>query len=148
MSSISTRTTWLANSEDKLMRRVLHLGFLAFLAVAISALAQQGHPLTGTWNGDWGPSPTERTQITMVMTWDGKAVNSIINPGVDSAAGIVSLDPTNWTVHFEADVKDKSGKPVHVIADGKLEDVGAYHRTIIGTWRQGTVNGNFKLVRD
>jgi len=84
----------------------------------------------------------------MVMTWDGKAVNSIINPGVDSAVGIVSLDPTNWTVHFEADLKDKSGKPVHVIADGKLEDVGAYHRTIIGTWRQGTVNGNFKLVRD
>jgi hypothetical protein len=129
-------------------RRVLLLGLLAFLAVAISGLAQQGHPLTGTWNGDWGPTPTERTQITMVMTWDGKAVNSIINPGVDSAAGIVSLDPTNWTVHFEADLKDKSGKPVHVIADGKLEDVGAYHRTIIGTWRQGTVNGNFKLVRD
>jgi hypothetical protein len=121
---------------------------MTFLAVAISGLAQQGHPLTGTWNGDWGPTPTERTQITMVMTWDGKAVNSIINPGVDSAAGIVSLDPTNWTVHFEADLKDKSGKPVHVIADGKLEDVGAYHRTIIGTWRQGTVNGNFKLVRD
>ena len=132
--------------------RVRHLVFptffLAFLAVAISGLAQQGHPLTGTWNGDWGPTPTDRTQITMVMTWDGKAVNSIINPGVDSAAGIVSLDPTNWTVHFEADLKDKSGKPVHVIADGKLEDVGAYHRTIIGTWRQGTVNGNFKLVRD
>jgi hypothetical protein len=129
-------------------RRVLLLGLLAFLAVAISGLAQQGHPLTGTWNGDWGPTPTERTQITMVMTWDGKAVNSIINPGVDSAVGIVSLDPTNWTVHFEADLKDKSGKPVHVIADGKVEDVGAYHRTIIGTWRQGTVNGNFKLVRD
>jgi hypothetical protein len=82
------------------------------------------------------------------MTWDGKTVNSIINPGADSSAGIVSLDPTNWTVRLEADVKDKSGKPVHVIADGKLEDVGAYHRTIIGTWRQGAVNGNFKLTRD
>ena len=130
-------------------RRIFQLGFLTFfLAVAISVLAQQGHPLTGTWNGDWGPSPTERTQITIVMTWDGKAVNSIINPGADSSTGIVSLDPTNWTVRLEADVKDKSGKPVHVIADGKLEDVGAYHRTIIGTWRQGSVNGNFKLTRD
>jgi hypothetical protein len=139
----------LASSEEKVMRRrVLHLGFVTFLAVSMSGLAQQGHPLTGTWNGDWGPTPTERTQITIVMTWDGKAVNSVINPGVDSSAGIVSLDPTNWTVRLEADVKDKSGKPVHVIADGKLEDVGAYHRTIIGTWRQGAVNGNFKLVRD
>jgi len=128
------------------MRR--RLFYLGFLALAMSALAQQGHPLTGTWNGDWGPSPTERTQITIVMTWDGKAVNSIINPGADSSTGIVSLDPTNWTVRLEADVKDKSGKPVHVIADGKLEDVGAYHRTIIGTWRQGSVNGNFKLTRD
>jgi hypothetical protein len=130
--------------------------FLAFVAVAAFAqllfaqvlFAQQGHPLTGTWIGDWGTSPTQRTQVTIVMTWDGKEVKSVINPGPDSGAGIVSVDVVNWTVRIEGDVKDQAGKPVHVVAEGKLEDLGNYHRTISGTWRQGTVNGNFKLTRD
>ena len=122
--------------------------FLACAGLAVSVFAQQGHPLTGTWNGDWGPTPTQRTQVTIVMTWDGKEVKGMINPGPDSAAGSVSLDATNWTVRIEADVKDQSGRPVHFLAEGKLEDIGAYHRTIAGTWRQGTVNGNFKLTRD
>ena len=117
-------------------------------ALAMPGFAQQGHPLTGTWIGDWGTSPTQRTQVTIVMTWDGKEVKSVINPGPDSAAGIVSVDVVSWTVRIEADVKDQSGKPVHVVAEGKLEDLGNYHRTISGTWRQGTVNGNFKLTRD
>jgi hypothetical protein len=127
--------------------------FLAFMGMAVTAfaqplLAQQGHPLTGTWIGDWGTAPTQRTQVTIVMTWDGKEVKSVINPGPDSAAGIVTLDVINWTVRIEGDVKDQSGKPVHLVAEGKLEDIGNYHRTISGTWRQGTVNGNFKLTRD
>jgi hypothetical protein len=130
-------------------RRAFHLGcLLAYLGAAVSGFAQQGHPLTGTWIGDWGTSPTQRTQVTIVMTWDGKEIKSIINPGPDSAAGIVTLDVTSWTVRIEGDVKDQAGKPVHLLAEGKLEDIGNYHRTISGTWRQGTVNGNFKLTRD
>ena len=130
-------------------RRAFHLNcLLAFLGVAVVCFAQQGHPLTGTWNGDWGATPTERNQITIVMMWDGKEVKTVINPGPDSAPGSVSLDPVNWMVRIEADLKDASGKAVHVLAEGKLEDIGAYHRTIAGTWRQGTTNGNFKLTRD
>jgi len=131
------------------MRRAFYLGcWLVSLAVVVPGVAQQGHPLTGTWNGDWGTTPNQRTQVTIVMNWDGKEVKSVINPGPDSAAGSVALDPTNWTVRIEADLKDQSGKLVHVLAEGKLEDIGAYHRTIAGTWRQGTTNGAFKLTRD
>lgn len=128
-------------------KRAFHLGcLLACLGVIVPA--QQGHPLTGTWNGDWGATPTERTQVTIVMMWDGKEVKTVINPGPDSAAGNVFLDASNWMVRIEADVKDQSGKPAHVLAEGKLEDVGSYHRTIAGTWRQGTASGTFKLTRD
>jgi hypothetical protein len=84
----------------------------------------------------------------MVMTWDGKLVQAVINPGPDSAAGTVTVDVVGWAVHIAADLKDQSGKPVHVLADGKLEDIGNYHRTISGTWRQGAVTGDFKLTRD
>ena len=104
--------------------------------------------MTGTWNGDWGPTPTQRTPVTLVMTWDGKEVKGILNPGPDSATTVVSVDVAKWAVRFEADVKDQSAKQVHVTADGKVEDIGNYHRTIEGAWRQGTTNGNFKLTRE
>jgi len=116
--------------------------------MAVLAFAQQGHPLTGTWNGDWGTAPDQRTQITVVMMWDGKQVKTVINPGPDSAAGSVSVDVVDWTVRIAADLKDQSGKPVHVVADGKLADLGNYHRTISGTWRQGAATGDFKLTRE
>ena len=122
--------------------------FLLCLLAAAPIFAQQGHPLTGTWNGDWGASPTQRTQLTMVMTWDGKEVKGVINPGPDSASTIVTVDVSNWTVRFEADMKDASGKMVHISADGKVEDLGSYHRSISGTWRQGTTSGTFKLTRE
>lgn len=119
-----------------------------FLAAA-SVIAQQGHPLTGTWSGDWGPSATQRTQVTFVLNWDGKNVTGIMNPGPDSIPlASVYLDVTNWSVRIEADAKDKAGKAIHISADGRLEDLGSYHRTIRGSWHQGSVNGDFRLTRD
>jgi hypothetical protein len=117
---------------------------LACLSFAAAGLAQQGHPLTGTWSGDWGASPTQRNQITFVMNWDGKNVTGIINPGPDSIPiSSVYVDVTKWTVRIEADAK--AG---HISAEGRLEDIGSYHRTIKGTWHQGTVTGDFRLTRD
>jgi hypothetical protein len=123
--------------------------FWVFLGIAISSFAQQGHPLTGTWSGDWGLSATERSQITFVMNWDGKSVTGLINPGPDSIPlASVFVDVTNWNIRIEADTKDQSGKPVHIAAEGRLEDIGSYHRTIKGTWHQGTATGDFRLTRD
>ena len=65
---------------------------LSFMA---PSFAQQGHPLTGTWNGDWGANPSQRTPVTLVMTWDGKDVKGIVNPGPDSSATVVSVDLSN-----------------------------------------------------
>ncbi len=122
---------------------------LTALLAIFPALAQQGHPLTGTWNGDWGVNSGPRTQITVVMAWDGKNVSGKINPGPDAAALTnVIVDPTTWTVRFEADVKDASGKSSHVMAEGHVDDLGSYHRTLIGSWRQGSNKGDFKLTRD
>jgi hypothetical protein len=130
-------------------RRAFNWGFLSiFLGVATSSFAQQGHPLAGTWNGDYGMNPTQRTPVTIVMTWDGKEVKGIVNPGPDSGATTVTVDVSSWNVRFETDIKDASGKMVHVSADGKLDDLGSYHRTISGTWRQGTATGTFKLTRE
>jgi hypothetical protein len=113
------------------------------------AFAQQGHPLTGTWSGDWGLSATQRNQITFVLNWDGKNVTGQINPGPDSVPlASVFVDPATWTVRIEADMKDTSGKMAHITAEGHLDDIGSYHRTIMGTWRQGSAKGDFKITRD
>jgi hypothetical protein len=121
----------------------------ASVVACLGGFAQQGHPLTGTWDGDWGAGVTQRTQVTIVMNWDGKNVSGVLNPGPNSIAfASVNLDPTNWTVRFEADGKDASGKPVHIAVEGQLQDLGSYHRTLSGSWTQGTVKGDFKLTRD
>jgi hypothetical protein len=114
------------------------------LACVWACFAQQGHPLTGTWSGDWGPTAAQRNPVTLVMEWDGKQVTGVINPGPDAIKiGSVALDVTNWTVRIEADSKNGP-----ISAEGRLEDIGSYHRTISGTWRQGAAKGDFKLTRD
>ena len=131
-------------------RRAFHLILvLACMGVVLSALAQEGHPLTGTWSGDWGPTATQRNHITFVMSWDGKNVTGTINPGPDAIPiGSVFVDVTNWNIRIEADAKDQAGKPVHIAAEGRLDDIGSYHRRLTGTWLQGTTKGDFKLTRD
>jgi hypothetical protein len=131
-------------------RKAAYLGlWWACLGSIALGLAQQGHPLTGTWSGDWGATATQRTPITFVMNWDGKQVTGLLNPGPDSSPlSSVLLDPANWTVRIEMDANDASGKSVHVSAEGKLEDIGSYHRTIKGTWQQGSTKGDFRIVRD
>ena len=116
-------------------RRALYLtGVLGGLCAL--AFAQQGHPLTGTWSGDYGLSPTQRTQITLVLNWDGKSVTGQINPGPDAVPlASVYVDPTSWTVRMEADmngfaegialdtqgyVSEGSGENMFVIRDGKI----------------------------
>ncbi len=59
----------------------------------------------------------------------------------------IAGDP--WLLHFEADAKDDSGKMVHYVVDGKMENLGAaYTRVITGTWKAGNRVGNFKVIRN
>jgi len=67
----------------RVMRFVLaSLGVMGLISVA--ALAQEGHPIKGSWLGDFGPNKTTRTQVFLVMDWDGKAISGMINPGTDN----------------------------------------------------------------
>ena len=122
---------------------------VAALAVAMPASAQFGHPLKGSWSGDWGTSKDNRTRLLLELNWDGKAITGTINPGPNAVAlQKAVLDTANWTVHLEADGKDPSGKAVHYVVDGKLENLGSQNRVLTGTWTQGAVKGDFKLIRN
>ena len=124
-------------------------GLLVALLIAAPVLAQFGHPLKGTWSGDWGTSKEKRMHVVLELNWDGKAITGNINPGPKAVAiQKAALDPDTWGVHLEGDGKDAAGKPVHYTIDGKLENIGAYQRVMGGTWIEGDKKGDFKVVRN
>ena len=122
---------------------------IALLSVALPAIAQFGHPLKGTWSGDWGPTKDKRTHVVLDLNWDGKAITGTINPGPNGVPlQKATLDAETWAVHLEGDGKDASGKAVRYVIDGKLENIGAYQRVLSGTWMEGIQKGDFKVVRN
>jgi hypothetical protein len=124
-------------------------GLLAILTLAITAWAQEGHPLSGTWHGEWGAS-ARKTPVVLYMQWETRMLTGMINPGPNAIhLKIATLNPEGWQIHLEAETKDAQGDKVPIVVDGKLgEDLGSYNRSITGTWMQGTAKGPFKLTRD
>jgi hypothetical protein len=124
------------------------IGLVAGLAITMPALPQalnegQGHPLKGVWLGDWGTDKDKRNPVTIEMDWDGKAITGSINPGPDAAVFTkAELDPSNWTVHLEAE-----SKGIRYVIDGKIQNLGSLRRSIVGTWSEGNQKGSFKITR-
>jgi hypothetical protein len=118
-------------------------------AATASVFAQEGHPLVGSWHGDRGTSATKRTDVTLVMDWDGTELTGLVNPGYEHMVlQNAKLNPKDWTVHFEVDSKDGSGKTVRCMVDGKIDKLGSDQRTLTGTWNCAAAKQNFKLTRD
>ncbi len=116
------------------------LTFAACVLAAANAPAQYGHPLKGSWSGDWGPTKAQRTRVLLQMQWDGKAVTGAINPGPNAVPLTrASLDPDTWQVHLEAN---------GIVIDGRLENIGSAHRVLSGTWTQAGAKGDVRLVRN
>jgi len=133
--------------EPKRMRALIVLMLSVVCLSGASAVAQEGHPLKGSWLGSWGPSKTHSNDILIVMNWDGKAITGMINPGTDNIPiKTATLNPEGWIVHIEAETKDKSGSITYVI-DGKIEGLAFHNRSITGTWKSKTESGPFKISR-
>jgi hypothetical protein len=141
--------------QSKMLRAVCVLTCLFLVA---PAFAQMGYPLKGSWSGDWWLKKGEENHVLLDFDWDGKTLSGMLNPGTDNVTlQKLSLEPPTggvaramdpWLLHFEADVKDASGKMVHHVVDGKLENIGAYRKFVTGTWTVGNQRGEFKVVRN
>ena len=115
------------------------------LAAALPLAAQEGFPLDGTWRGEWGPAGGEGTMVVMVMEWDGVDVGGLINPGRSSLRfDGATLDPADWSVRIEA--VSREGEPI--VVEGVLEDLGSYHRRLVGTWSQDGVTHPLRMARE
>jgi hypothetical protein len=126
------------------------LAAIVTVAILVSVVqGQEGHPLVGTWRGNWGLNATQRTDLTFVMEFDGKTVTGVINPGFESMKlQKVTLDPATWTVRFETEAKAESGKAVPIVIEAKFEDITNRHRSLVGSWTQGPTKGDFRITLD
>ena len=131
-------------------RTVARIGasLLVGFTLLLPAMAQEGHPMSGSWVGDFGPTKEQRTRVVVAMEWTGKGLTATINPGPNAIkAKVARANPDDWTLHIEADGKDAQGRPVSYVIDGKIDDLGTYNRSIIGTWNVGATKGDFSITR-
>ena len=122
------------------------LSFLVLLiSLSGSLQAQEGFPLDGTWRGFWSVPGEEETLVVIVMDLDGENINGRINPGRNMVFfEEASLDPENWMVRFTS--TSKADEPI--VFEGTLENLGAYDRTITGTWTIAGVENQLVLTRE
>ena len=136
------------------MRILLALVVVASLGA--TAAAQEGHPLAGTWYGDYGTSANQRTDVTVIMKWDGTNVTGSINPGPNTkpiksvvmnitpgkpaaqGQGSTSGIPPVFNVRIDVD---------GMVFEGAMQNPVAGNRRITGTWTRGSEKGTFQLRR-
>ena len=113
--------------------------FLVSLLMASGAIAQEGHPLKGSWIGEWSGNQTHGDFVLVVMDWDGKNVTGVINPGTDNMnIESVTLDPSDWRVEIRAG---------DYVIEGEIQQLEVPSRSITGTWKSGSRSGNFEIGR-
>ena len=121
------------------------LSTVACLLMVAFALAQGTDPLSGTWTGDWGPSPSDRNDVTLQLKWDGKALTGNVTGGTNVTSAIpfqkTTFDPKTGTVHMEADMSSR-GLKIHYVIDGKVAK-----GTMTGSWNHDNRKGDFKITK-
>ena len=132
-------------------RPAISLSLLLALAIAAPAVyGQEGHPLVGSWHGDWGPAGSaDRMDLTMIIDWDGSELIGLVNPVTDrSMLENAELNSGDWTVQFEVNVRDRSGTTRRCIANGALDKLGSDRRELAGAWNCDGIEAEFHIIRD
>ena len=133
----------------------LRIPFLIVAALTLTApvSAQEGHPLAGTWYGDYTVAGQVR-DLTIIMKWDGTAASGQANPG-PNAKKLTSVTmaitpgkphekestegiPPIFHVRFEFD---------GMTFEGDIRNPVAGNRRISGNWTRGTEKGTFQISR-
>ena len=130
------------------MNKLIAMAAMLGLGLLGSVVAQEGHPLKGSWLGEWQGNGVHGDNILLILDWDGKAITGMINPGTDNIPlKTGSLEPNGWVVKLEADGKDKDGSAVRYVIEGKLENIELPNRAINGTWSSNKGRGTFMASR-
>ena len=124
------------------------VALVATLALGVSALAQAGHPLKGSWSGDWGPTPDHRNRVLLLLDWQDNEITGVINPGRNGVPlTSATLNAEDWSLRFEAQAPDSNGNMLQYVIEGTVENLGSWtNRRISGTWQHGEQSGDFMVI--
>jgi hypothetical protein len=124
------------------MTKLLTMVAASLVLCLSTAVAQEGHPLKGSWLGEWQGNAAHGDNMLLILDWDGKAITGMINPGTDNMALTrATLEPNGWVVRLEAEGKDKDGSAVRYVIEGKIENLELPNRAINGTWSSNKGGG-------
>jgi hypothetical protein len=100
-------------------------------------------PLTGRWEGEWGPSPERQTNVALELKWDGTTLTGTVNPGARAMElGKSSFNPKSNAISMELDAHDVAGEPDHYSIQGKVDG-----KEMSGSWTRNKGAGTFKITR-
>jgi hypothetical protein len=116
---------------------------LALLSACSSATTSTGtaDPVSGTWVGEWGPSPSRQTEVTVELKWDGTTLKGTVDPdrnGIELATA--SFDPKTSAVTMELDGPNSSREIVRYKIEGKISGT-----TMSGTFDRAGEKGTFEI---
>ena len=113
--------------------------FLSIGLLSTQLSAQEGHPLKGSWIGEWSGNTDLGEFVLIVMDWNGEEVTGMINPGTDNMAiENVELDPSNWSVEISAG---------SYTIEGVIQSLELPSRSLVGSWSSRGGSGDFEIVR-
>jgi hypothetical protein len=100
-------------------------------------------PISGTWRGEWGPTPQRQTDVTVEFKWDGKELRGTVDPGGNAYEFTkASFDPQTNAVKMELDGPNSRREKVHYVIEGKISG-----RVMSGTFNRGGEKGTFKIEK-
>lgn len=89
-----------------------------------------GHPVKGSFVGEWGLNANMQDSLLVLMDWDGKTITGTINPGPQAVPITkAELNPDDWTLHIEGGTG-----AARVVLDGKFENLTWLGRSLAGTY--------------
>ncbi len=116
-----------------------------WLALSLPAvLAQEGHPLTGSWSGSRSvDGKNARVLLVVELARDQTLSGYMLEQGKRVPLEGVAVDPATWTVTFSLGASE-AGPRYSVQA--RFDDLGsATSRKLLGTWNDGTASGDFSV---
>lgn len=125
--------------------KVLSVCILAALVVlcgcSSATTSSEADPISGTWVGEWGPSPSRQTEVTVELKWDGATLSGTIDPDRRPfELTKASFDPKTNAVKMELDGPNSQRETVHYVIDGKISGT-----TMSGTFDRAGEKGTFKI---
>ena len=106
-----------------------------------SATSSSADPLSGTWTGQWGPTPSRQTDVTVALKWDVTTLHGTVDPDrMPFELSKASFDPKTNSITMELDGPNSRGQTVHYVIEGKVSG-----NAMSGTFDRAGEKGTFKI---